>query len=538
MPRHFRPKIAAQFLLPSSALLFLSLTATRPQSTQSSQGAPSAFHEDLLAEISPGAEVKQTIVSTHRLAWIEKLGDKRTVRLDGKQQGGAFEDIKYAEFSPDESHFAFFGKRASEWILVLDGQEKSSGYTRATSVAFQPDGYSIAFCACREKKCRLTVDGADTGAEFDDISYARYSPDGKHIAFFARRSKKWVAIVDGKEFGPELDDIWFPSWGFHRASGKFFFTGRLKNDWLHVIDGVSTPGFEVISLPAFSRDGAHYAYSGANAKGGLKKQKIFGSIVLDGQTVASYEGKGMIGEWSALGGSREIMLGGVRSLSTDFHGVSAPEFNPDGKLVYAARRDKGDVAVFVGSDAGPGFDEVLTPVVFTEDSQHFAYVARQAGDFVEVRDNKPVRTVASGKHGATGVGWMAVSRDASHLAFETVSGGTQFKAAHTTRALRSAVLDGQSGPEYNALALRNFDFDADARHFSYEVIGADGDRDLVNVDGHESRLYDSVGGNRYLPDSKSIQFIARDNFRFLRVTYPLGPTSPLAPVSTASAILP
>ena len=534
MPSLPHTKIAAQILLATSALLFLPLTPTHPQSTQF---LPSAFHEDLLAEISPGAEVKQTIVANHHLAWIEKQGDKRTVHLDGKQQGGTFEDIKYAEFSRDESHFAFFGKRASDWLLVLDGQEKFSGYSRITSVAFQPDGNSIAFCACRDKKCRLVVDGADTGAEFDDISFARYSPDGKRIAFFAKRSKKWVAIVDGKELGPELDDIWFPSSGFHRASGKFFFTGRIKNDWLHVVDGVSTPGFEVISVLAFSHDGSHYAYSGANAKGGFKKQKILGSIVMDGQTVATYEGKGMVGEWSVLAGSHEFMLGGVRALSTDFHGVSVPEFNPDGKLVYAARRDKGDVAVFVGPDAGPGFDEVLTPVVFTEDSQHFAFVARQAGDFIEVRDNKPLRTVASGKHGATGVGWIAVSRDASHLAFETVSGGAQFKAAHTTRALRSAVFDGQSGPEYNALALRNFDFDAEALHFAYEVIGADGDRDLVNVDGHESRLYDSVAGSHYLPDAKSIQFIARDNSRFLRVTYPLGPTSPLAPLTTASNLL-
>src|ERR1700690_1758850 len=148
MPPHRHPKLVAQFLFTASALLFLIATPTHPQSTQS---APSAFHEDLLAEISPGAEVKQTIVSAHHLAWIEKQGDKRTVRLDGKQQVGAFEDIKYAEFSPDESHFAFFGKRASEWLLVLDGQEKSPGYSRATSVAFQPDGTSIAFCACREK---------------------------------------------------------------------------------------------------------------------------------------------------------------------------------------------------------------------------------------------------------------------------------------------------------------------------------------------------------------------------------------------------
>jgi hypothetical protein len=532
MPSLTHSKLAAQLLLTASALLFL--TAAAPQSSQSPS---SAFHEELLAEISPGAEVKQTLVSTHHLAWIEKIGDRRTVRLDGKPQGGSFDDIKYLGFSPDESHFAFFGKRASDWLLVLDGQEKSPGYSRITAVAFQPDGNSIAFCACRDKKCRLVADGADTGTGFDDISFARYSPDGKRIAFFAKRSKKWVAIVDGKELGPELDEVWFPSWGFNRASGKFFVTGRIKNDWIHVVDGVSTPGFQVINLLAFSHDGSHYAYGGANSKVGFRKQKILGSIVLDGHTVATYEGRGMEGAWLALAGEIEYMREGVRDLITDFHGVSAPEFDFEGKLVYAARRDKGDVAVFRGSEAGPGFDEILSPVAFSSDSKHFAYVGMRGDAFVEVLDDKPIRSISAGKHGPTGVGWIAISRDSAHLAFETVSGGDMFKAGRTKRALRSAVIDGQSGPEYNALALRNFDFDADSLHFSYEVIGADGDRDLVNVDGHESRLYDSVAGNRYLPDPKSIQFIARDNSRFLRVTYSLGPTSPLTPLTTASNLL-
>ncbi|MGH9746891.1 MAG: hypothetical protein ACRD59_12385 [Candidatus Acidiferrales bacterium] len=544
MPLPGRPMLPAQILLHAVlAFAFLVIVmviaiaapirAQQSPPTQPAQPSSSAFHEDLLAEISPGAEVKQTTVSDHHLAWVEKQGDKRTVRLDGKQQGGAFDEIKFLEFSRDESHFAFFGKRSSEWIFVLDGEEHPTGYTRTTSISFQPQGKSIAYCACRDKKCHLVVDGAETGAEYDDISYARYSPDGKRLAFTARRSKKWVAVVDGKELAPEFDDIWFSSLGFSRGSGRFFVSGRIKNNWLHAVDGASGPGFEVISYIAFSRDGSHYAYAGANAKAGFKKQKILGAMILDGQSVGNYEGKGMIGEWSALGGSREIMVGGVRDIDADFHGVSTPEFNPEGKLVYAARRDKGDVAVFVGPDTGPGFDEILSPVIFTQDSQHFAYVARQNGDFVEVRDNKPVRTVASGKHGATSVGWIAISLDGSHLAYETISGGQQFQAAHTKRALRSAVLDGRSGQEYNALGLSSFDFDPEARHYSYEVLGADGDRDLVNVDGHESRLYDSVANTHYLPDAKTIAFIARDASRFLRVTYSLGPSNSVSPLTTA-----
>jgi hypothetical protein len=126
-------------------------------------------------------------------------------------------------------------------------------------------------------------------------------------------------------------------------------------------------------------------------------------------------------------------------------------------------------------------------------------VARQGQDFVEVRDNKPILTIPAGKRGATSVGWIAISPDAAHLAYETISGGRNYKAAVTMRAFRTAVIDGQSGPDYNALGLADFNFDPDSHHYFYEVIGAEGDRDLVNVDGHESRLYDAVANTHYLP---------------------------------------
>jgi hypothetical protein len=521
----------ARFPAASLALVFFCVAPVL-----AAQSSPSLFHEDVVAEITPGAEAKQILVGDHHLAWVEKLGDKRTVFLDGKQQGATYDEVKFLDVNPEESHLVFFGKKASEWIFVLDGQERPGGYASATAVAFQPNGSSIAFGECREKKCRLVVDGALTGSEYEDISFPRYSQDGKKIAFVAKRGKKWIAVVDGKELGPDLDQVWFSSWGFSRASGKFFVSGRIKNHWIHLIDGSSNPGYEVISRLTFSPDGKHYAYAGADNKGGFKKQKIFGTAVMDGQPVATYEGKGMTGSWSALGGSEEIMVGGVRDLVTDFHGVSSPEFNPDGILVYAARRDKGDVAVFQGKEAGPGFDEILSPIIFTMDSSHFAYVARQGQDFVEVRDNKPILTIPAGKRGATSVGWMAMSTDAVHLAYETISGGAQFKAANTKRAYRTVVIDGKSGPEYNALALSAFNFDIESHHYFYEVIGAEGDRDLVNVDGHESRIYDAVAKAHYLPDGKRIAFLARDGARFLRVTFLLDPAGALPNIQTASII--
>jgi hypothetical protein len=481
----------------------------------------SLFHEEVIGEVSPGAEVKHTAVGDHHLAWAEKQGGKYIVRLDGKQQGDSYDAVDFLAFSRDESHLTFSGKRGSEWIVVMDGQPRANGYTYTTSVTFQPQGSAMAYGACRGKKCHLVVDGTETGAEYEEISYARYSRDGKRIAYLAKRSKKWVAVVDGKELGPEFEQVWFSNWGFTRSGGRFLVTGRNGSKWFHEVDGIPTPAFDALSRIVMSRDEQHYAYCGADSKGGMKKQKVLGTVVKDGQVVASYEGQGMVGNWSIFAGSHEYMVGGVRELTTDFHGVSSAQFDPEGKLVYAARRDRGDVAVFHGGEAGAGFDEILSPVIFTPDSAHFAYVARLHGDFVEVRDNKVVRTLEGGKRGATDVAWIALSPDAAHLAYETVSGGQQYKAAQTPRAYRSVVIDGQSGREYNAIAIRNFGFDADGHHSFYEVIGADGDRDLLNIDGHDSRLYDSVANPEIAADGKSITFVARDGSRFLRVSYTL-----------------
>ncbi len=80
------------------------------------------------------------------------------------------------------------------------------------------------------------------------------------------------------------------------------------------------------------------------------------------------------------------ILTGVHDYHPYFHGLSNPSYEPGGKLVYAARRDKG-VAVFVGDDAGQEFSDIVSPIIFSPDAQHFAYVAQLGGNLVEVHDN-------------------------------------------------------------------------------------------------------------------------------------------------------
>jgi hypothetical protein len=99
------------------------------------------------------------------------------------------------------------------------------------------------------------------------------------------------------------------------------------------------------------------------------------------------------------------------------------------------------------------------------------------------------------------------------------SGGAQFKPGRTSRALRRVVLDGQAGPEHEAHDIGHVHFIPDSRHHFYEVTGAEPDKDLVVFDGLEGRLYGPVF--RYsarFSDEQTIEFVARDGQRYLRVT--------------------
>src|SRR5262245_13207010 len=368
--------------------------------TQSAAPAPS-FHEEVLREFSPEGKPQEWMASEHHVAWVEKQGGSRIVKLDGKQQGGVYQEVKYLGGSSDVAHLAFFGKRGSKWVLVLDGQEHPQEYTKTTSLAFRPKGTSLAYCVCVEKKCRL------------------------------------------------------------------------------VVDGVAGPLFTVLSPIAFSSDGKHYAYGGTTQKPTFKfKDKVEGTLVLDGQTTAKYEGEGISRlTLAAFAGFYKNLNPGLRDLYPNFDGLSNPAFDSEGKLVYAVRRGKGDIAMLVGSDSGPGFEVIDSQIAFTHDAKHFVYIGGRRGEHLMViRDNIQIRTVFGSYTGWLSVEWIGLTGDAAHVAYEIVYSPKE-----------------KSGRETH----------------------------LVNVDGYESRSYDEVLGARFTEDEKSVAFVARDGMRILYVTYAL-----------------
>ena len=509
MSGHFR------LAVPLAACFLGAALAAPPPSTYrtaASQSGASGFHEELFGELSLGSTAKRVVTSAAHIAWVEDFSyHYYQVKLDGKLVGGQFDDVESLEFSPDGAHLAFFGKHGGTWFLVLDGKEQAQGYAKTTPLSLRKDGNAYVFGACREEdKCRLVVDGKEQGQVYEDVSWPFYSPDGSRIVFFGKRGKKWIAVVDGKEASPEVEDYSDLGWAFSHGGQHVYAAVKLNKKWTYLRDGAPGPGFVLVSLIALSPDGEHYAYAGANVQVGLMTGKIFGTIVSDGVVGERFQGLGL--PTTVFGG---IMLSDVQEF-----GVSAPVFSPAGKLAYLVRRGKGDTVAIIGGEAGPKFEMIVSDIAFSRDGAHFAYIAGQDREFVEVRDHRPGSKFSTSQTRGRGIDvpWIRMTPDGAHLAYEILAGGFYYKKGETPRALRRVVLDGRASKEYDALGIGESVLSADGRHFVFEVHGAKEDLDLVNLDGRESRLYSLVRGTHFGQDGKNVVFFARDDTRFFRVT--------------------
>ena len=547
-------------------LLFAAVSApARSELNASSARKPSGdaarFHETSIGKIPGGSQLVDLQAAADQVAWVEHKPstDKWLVRRNGEQQGAKYDGVKYLEFSSDGAHLAFFGQRGSKWVLVLDGQERSPEYVDVTPVVFQPHGTSWAYGACAmDQSCQLVVDGRATGEAYEQVSFPQYSLDGKRIAYLSETKEKWTPVVDGKPLGPPAEA--YSYWGFSPNGAHFFVCGDVKKvGWTYVLDGHPGPGFSVVGPIAFSNDGKDYAYGASEVQYGFAKNKLSGTVVVDGKAGSSFQGGGLVGEWTVLlnapimaaeiyGNTGFISFfllypaSGARVLAPRVYGVSDASFDGKGNVAYAARRGSKDVVVIDGDQAGPQFDDVVSDIVFTKDGLHSAYVALRGRDFVEVHNDQVTKVLSldsppvsdplksdedSGANKPApappdpnlfSVAWTRMTEDGNHFAYQVVHGGPSFRVGKTSHARRIVVLDGQPGKRYNADGISTLDFSDDAKHYWYTVSGADGKRSLVVVDGDESKLYNDLTEAHLDDTRKSVIFFGRSGARILRIT--------------------
>jgi hypothetical protein len=506
-------------------------SSVQQNSMSVAQNGTLVVQEEVVAAAPPKTEMSSrgVVKSAHHMAWVEKQGNLHMVFLDGKQQGGHYNEVAFLQFSPDETHFVFATRSDTTWWLVYDGKDQQEQYFLIGGLQWQPKGNTLAYTACREKKkCQLYLDGKASGPEYEYIAGVKYSQDGKHLAYMGWRHEVVYAVLDGKQMGSWMENFDFNHWGFSRT-GRFYvaachgrkFKGYYSYNnekWTYVVDGVAGPQFGIISPIEFSPDDQHYTYAGLEMKLDWTKATPQSSIVLDGKVKTTYSGKKIVF------GAHQLNTG-VRDLYPRITGMSNPSFDPGGKLVYAAKRESGDVAVFVGEESGQGFTEIVSPIVFSPDGQHFAYVAQQDDNLVEVHDNHPGITFqVPGRTRSCFVEWMEVTREPEHhLVYELVCAGKRYKLVQTDQALRRMVIDGRSGPEYDVAGLHGFRHSQDWKHYGYEVHGVNGNQALLNIDGKETKAYDGVvaGSLEFHPEAGEASFIAREGGKLIRVKWPL-----------------
>ena len=526
-----------------SALLLPAASIRAANMTVDSISPTPAFNikEEVLAEKSAATKAEDRKEDTAspdgtRVAWREKSGDKWVVKLNGVRQGGEFDEVKWILFSPDSSRLAFFGRRGKMWTAVVDGRDEPGKYGEVRSLVFSKDGAHIAYAAKKDGKERIVKDGLD-GAVFDDVSHPNFSPKGDHLVYAAKRQKAWVIVDNGVVDDRELKDG-YRFGGFTPHGETPIFVGYGDHGIRIIIGDYEGPFFDAVALPVrFGKTDHDFAYAGAHFKNpALKAQRAMGRVVLGKDQGPEYEAapvESTAMAWlRAAGGGVMFLQPGVHyGFQARWHGISSPEWSPDGEnIAYAARRGDKDYVVVLNGEEGPSFEQVPCGPFFSPQGNLY-YAAFDTGKMVVVVDgtrrNEFTWETDSWKS-SNSCGKPAFF-DGGHFAYMTEEGGEQFQQGQTSQAKRRFVIDGQPGKEYDAKGFSPLKgrIVGGELHTLYEVYADGGHHDasFVVLDAHEAKLHDDIfaGTSRLLEDG-SATYLARDGRKFVRVTV----TAPVA----------
>jgi hypothetical protein len=353
--------------------------------------------------------------------------------------------------SGDHRHVAYVtgggscsaGKHA---CILLDGQAipLNEHYNVILGMSFGNlalsfDGKHWAYGAYDGKKSRLLVDGKPT-AECDgcgQYSGLVFSPDGTRLAYVTgkadRKHSSFREVVDGVT-SPEYDMV--ERAAFSPDSKHVAYAAKMGNLWTMIVDGKPGATYDSVKDPVFSPDSRRLAYIAG--QGGLC------SMVVDGQVGTGYTGIYIAPKypWPFSPDSKSVAYAAQKSI----------EF--DKKTLTGERMQKGSEWVMVvDGQESPAYKYIgVGSPAFSKDGKHMAYSAWWGG-----RD--PWRLVVDGKPGDEyfGIYYPLFSPDGKHIAF--------FAPKPGTGKSWTLVEDGQWGTEYYFVSVSTFSYDS--QHFAY-----------------------------------------------------------------------
>jgi WD40 repeat protein len=425
--------------------------------------------------------------------------DGRYVMLDGVE-GKHYQRIGVACFSPDSKHLACGAQSGDKHFIVVDGKEYKE-YDGLGGVLFSPDSAHVAYSGMSvrsgEPWC-IVADGVE-GNWYPVVGRLVYSPDSKRLAYITGQKMGGMSLPHVPEGsgvivvdGKEMRQ--FDSAGavtFSPDSAHWACGIRVGNSSLVVMDGVDGRPYDWTSEPVFSPDSKHMAYIAASGRKSC--------VVQDGVEGKWYDKVGpKIGQWLVVSGDSSALI-----------------FSPDSQhFAYSAQDEEGFFVVQDGvegkkhkGDVRPDHVRIISTPVFSPDSKHVAYSMSEA-------DNTCVIVLDGVEQAAkySGIKALTFSPDSSRLAYW----------ANTPEGW-CVVVDGAEGKKYRDCAFAGIltpkgtnggitiAFTPDSKRVIYfvKIPGQYGfNLSMAVVDGVEHAECGEISGLTITSDSKHIAYRA------------------------------
>ncbi len=333
--------------------------------------------------------------------------------------------------------------------------------------------------AFAERELVLKTTYKSLGKMEPDIVFLAVSPDNRHLAYVVQRAGKLFVVADGVQhkaydwisedtpvFSPDGRRMAYVAMAQAEDKGPF-----------PVVDGVELKQFFAAGMYLrFSQDGRRLAYAAAHR-------------AEEGQCVVVDE---------------------VAGKEYDGIGKDSLRFSPDGRrFAYGSRRGN-KWCMVIDCQEQKAYDGLGTSLIFSPDSQRWAYVGEQHRGLWRMRrkmDCVVVDGVESGYYDGTALGSPIFSPDSKRVAYGASRHNAMF-----------AVVDGKEEQAYERLEFLTFS--PDSRKLAYvawgPVAGHEGLRRdhafRAVVNGVEGKPYldISLSGIRFSPDSERTAYVMQN----------------------------
>ncbi|MGI8981136.1 MAG: hypothetical protein ACR2FY_18065 [Pirellulaceae bacterium] len=389
---------------------------------------------------------------TGYVAYIpDKFGRNEAVVLDGKVVTKGFSNVGPGPiFSPDSQHYACICRLAAssfDQVLLIDGEEgKEKHENFSQGLIFTPDSKRIVYGVKIGENYQMREESLDGSKRMERqhgfVNHFFYGPAGQ-IGYIAREGDKQFVFYDGKEDTNRFDEIQqliVSDDGKHVA----YIAEPSGFDDVAVING--KPGKVYGGFDSISKGSLRLSPDGSRAGYAVKKSRE-AYVVLDGKDEKAYVG------------------------------VMGLVFSPDSKRVaYTAIVGNKKWLTVVDGKEGAAYDALGTPGI-SPDSKSVVMGAKLGErEFILLNGQPQINGLAQKGYQQTGA--PRFSPDGSRLVYLAKAGG------------RWLVVDsGKEQKPYDAID-DDFYFSADSRHLATLV--ADGEQEMVVVDGLEGNRYDMV----------------------------------------------